>query len=363
MSAVPTARLAAAVALWLLASVVWYALVPHPAYFDRRYGITSFHDGTAHNPFARRALAPALIEAGMALLPDALRGRIDARLAPITSARGGRLEHGSVIAVSACLTIVSLVAFLALLAAGFAALGVGATPATWLATLAVPLLHVFTNFSVFAYDQLVLALFAAATLRLWRRGARDRGFDALVAVAALAKETAVLLPLAALAVDDAPLSRRLGRFAARAGVVAAIQAALAWSVADRPGELVEMHLADNLRVVSQLSSWLVFEPFEHTVAFPGGLPIARPVGLNLLVWLPLVALAVHGGRSEPRLARALLAMALPLVALQFSFGVFNEIRNFYELLPALLWLACAGALRRSAASRASASAANGAASG
>lgn len=211
--------------------------------------------------------------------------------------------------------------------------------------LCIPLLHVFTNFSVFAYDHLVLALFAGATLRLWQRGPADRGFDALLFVAAFAKETAILLPLAALATESR-LGRQAGvRFARRIAVVAVIQGVLIWSVADRPGEIVELHLRENWATATQLQSWLSTEGFDRTVAFPGGLPVHRPVGFHLGVWAPLFVLAFLGSRREPRLGRALLVMALPLAALQFSFGVFNEVRNFYEVLPALLWLAAAGGLR------------------
>ncbi len=337
-------RIAAALVLWSVAAVAFYGLVPHPAYFDARYGVTQFYDGAAANPFARRALAPALVRAGVAIVPRSVRAAIDARLAPITSSRGGRPEHGTVIAVSAALTIASIVAFLAVLTAGIRALGAGFGAAVLSSLLAVPILHVFTNFSVFVYDHFVLALFAATTLRLWRSGARDRAVDVWIAVTALAKETAILLPIAAFAVDDGPLRERAVRLARRGAIVVALQALLAWSVSDRPGALVEVHVRENLALAAHASSWFVFEPFDRTVLLPNGLPFGRPVGLNLLVWLPIAALGVVGARREPRLGRMLAVMAVPLVALQFAFGVFNEVRNFYELLPALLWLAAAGVL-------------------
>jgi hypothetical protein len=332
-------------ALWLVAALAFYALIPHPAYFDARYGVTQLYDGTAHNPFARRALAPALIRAGVALVPAPIRSRIDARVAPIARERGGRAEHGTVIAVSALLTVASMTVFFALLAQGLTALGVTMPAAAGASILVLPLLHVFTNFSVFAYDHLVLALFAAATLRLWLRGPADRGFDGLVLVAAFAKETALLLPLAALATEPRLGREGLWRFARRTAVVTLVQGALLWSVAGRPGEVVELHLRENLAIATQLSSWFATEAFEKTVFLPRGLAWPRPVGFHLGVWGPIVALAVVGAGRERSLGRATLAMALPLAALQFSFGVFNEVRNFYEVFPSLVWLSAAGMCR------------------
>jgi len=333
-----------AIALWLLAATAFYALVPHPAFFNPRYGVVRFYDHTARNPFARRVLAGELIRIGVAAIPGPIRAVIDERLLPVTQPRGGRPEHGTVIFVAAGLTVLSLAVFLGLLALGIRTLGVSPWLAVGLSLLGVPLLHVFTNFQVFAYDHLVLALFAAASLCLWRRGAGNGILDVLIAVAAVAKETAVLLTIAALAVDDGPITQRLGRFVRRVAIVALIQTGLVLMVSDRPGFPVEEHIRENWVLVTQWRNWFAFQPFESTVLFPGGLPFGRPVGFNLFVWVPLFALAMRGARREWRLARALVVMAIPLVPLQLMFGMFNEVRDLYELLPALLWLAVAGAM-------------------
>jgi hypothetical protein len=329
----------------LVLAVSSYAIVQRPGFFAPRYGVVEFMQGTAHNPFARRALAPWLVQASVALIPAPVQARIDAVVEARTRARPAtpRLAagYGTGLLVSVGWSILELAVFFHLVSR-LAALALGAWASLGFAAATALLWTAFGQYSVFIYDPLVMALWAGATLAVVRE--RPRVVDALVLACALTKETAIALPLAAWFV--APPRRRGRRFALRTAVVVLVQAALVFIFRHRAGDVVETHWSENLGLASRLELWFQFEPYETTVAFPRGLAIARPVGFNLLLWVPLVIVAAVGWRDAKRPVRwataTLVALALPL---QVTICMLHEIRDLYEVFPWLLWLIALGLAR------------------
>ena len=110
--------------------------------------------------------------------------------------------------------------------------------------------------------------------------------------------------------------------------------------------MLEPHWLDNLAEGARLQRWFQFQAFGPTVAFRGGISLVRPIGLNLLVWIPLLSLAAVGWKDASRPVRwATLVVTTLALPMQFAFCVMHEIRALYELLPWLLWLVALGLAR------------------
>ena len=188
----------------LLLALGSYALVPHPGFFSPRFGVVAFVQGRAQNPFARRVLALFFVKATVALTPEPLRNRIDALVEPrirprfAEELRNVKPGYGTALVASIFWSILALTAFFYLIGhLALTALG----PRGSLAFVAGTALlwTVFTDNtaggSMLMYDPFILALWAGVTLAVVRES--PIAIDVLVLAAALAKESAVALPLAA----------------------------------------------------------------------------------------------------------------------------------------------------------------------
>jgi hypothetical protein len=68
----PKLRLLLVSLIYLFFAALLFGTVWHHAIVAERCGIVQMVDGTAHNPFARRALIPTLTKIVHAILPEAL---------------------------------------------------------------------------------------------------------------------------------------------------------------------------------------------------------------------------------------------------------------------------------------------------
>jgi hypothetical protein len=277
-------------------------------------------EGTAHRPYARRALAPALVR-GLAVL--APRDGEEPNVVAVEPAkRRDRLRHATA-AYRAALVLLTLTLF------GFAValrylLGAFTDDRTAaLAALgAIALVPAFYAPVGYLYDLPHLALFTLALALLAHR--RFGLLLALLPLVALSKETAVLLPFLFALLErarlDSPRYRRL--LIVQIGTCVGIEALLRAAVASRPGSPAEWHLFDH-----NLPLLLGQLPAEEVES-------AGPA----LLFLALLGAAIVRRSAAPRFLRVALWMGTPLLALGLFFGYVEEVRQYMELYPVLVGL-------------------------
>ena len=163
--------------LYLVGGALATAAISHPGLVNERGGLISLVRGDAHNPHARRVLAPTLIRGIRGLLPPALRAAAERRGREMSSipatAYGGYAEtrraqtegYWDYVLAGVVLNVVCFSGFLfglrALLALLFRPPPFVADLFQLLALMAVP---VFGEFSTLAYDYPQLCLFTLGLL-------------------------------------------------------------------------------------------------------------------------------------------------------------------------------------------------------
>jgi len=301
-------------------------------YHRERVELGSMVYGSAHKPYAYRALMPGLVRvaavAGDAALARMGKTRADSPLAAfgarLLNDRGAPaevLQWSYEYAILFVLTVACLVGFGWLLRA----LTRQCYPevprfvsdiAPLLALAVIPL--VFFRQSNLVYDPMTLLLFTLGVHLIARRS--HLAFLLAFPLIALNKETALLLvPLVLLREAG-----RIGpaRLAALTVVPLASFAALrlwqAHALRDRPGGLVEWHLEYNLAAFGDPGFYLK----------------------TLGAVLPLAVLVGSGWARKPRFLRqGLVVTAIPLVASALFLGVLGEMRDYYEAYPFVFLLA------------------------
>ncbi len=314
-------------ALYLVAAIVLtFSFVRPPAGLgsNSRAPFGQMVDGTAHLPFANRALVPALVRAIDGAVSEEARARLDATLhdehvvVRTLDQVAPAWTRERLVQYLACLGILyaSLVGFLYALRY----LWTGAVKAPPFTGAMVPLLAVaalppfFDTYASYMYDFPALLLFTLGLGLLVRR--RFVPFLLLYAVGCLNKETTVLLTLvfALYFLVRNDLGRR--RFAlllvAQVAIFVGVKLGLALRFSDNPGGVVEFRL------------------FRNLVRLP-----RYPLG-SLYGGLALVAVFVWQWRRIPLFLRCAIVPLAPLIVLTFFLGYFDEIRDYYEALPALL---------------------------
>jgi len=284
-------------------------------------------NGTAPRPFVHRALVPTLVRLGAGALPAGWKQAIDAGIARHVSPRirqqkwpGG---HECEFALALALVVLSLLGFMLALRRLIREF-YRASP--WVSGLlpvvAVWLLPVFFSAGThFVYDFPALFLFTLLLLFMWRRS--WCWFYPVYVLALLNKETAVFVTLVFAFHFRSRLPRREfhAHLFSMFGLFFLIKSGLSLAFAGNPGPLLEWHLRDNL--------FALITPFS--------LGAASDFALVLL-------LTFHDFRQKPRFLRDALVIAVPLLALQVPFGVWGEIRVYYEVYPALFLLMAHSAL-------------------
>jgi hypothetical protein len=287
----------------------WRARVPDVIY------------GRAHRPFVRRALVPSVVRGLRSVLgPEAARGlrrvvsRPPLRLPRKMGILGWEDEFLLEYALAACLTFLCLLGFALALRALIAglfeapALSLMAPP---LAVLLLPPLF-FSKGTHYLYDFATLFIVTGALAVLVR--GRIVLFYVAVALGAWNKETILLLlPLFAVAEARRGWSRR--RVALELllllGLIAGIQLALAWTFARNPGGAFEFNLVKNLRLVRSATGFLSLLLLASAL----GVVLARPA------------------RKPAFIRWALLCLLPPLIVAYPLFGIWGEVRFFYEVFP------------------------------
>ncbi len=344
--------------LYLAAGLLAAAAVGHPNLVTERSGLIPTLRGEAYNPYARRALAPALVAAIRAAFPARLDEAVERRMRPLAGSLARRdnpapdearrwreMEgHWSVALAGALLNALCFAAFLfvvrALLALFFQPPEVLAGAFPLVSLFSIP---IFEEHGTFVYDYPQLFLF---TLGLYLVAARrDRAFFALLPFAVLNKETSLLLPIVYLVTRAGTTPVRL--LARHVGTQLALGLAVlgvtAYVCRHHVGELVEIHLRENLEEILRAGSWVRFGRVDACPLFPRGLDVPVPLGWNLPGLLGVGLVVAMGWRSAPTfLRRALPTVLLPLVALMLAFGMWSELRALREVLPIVLLLLYAG---------------------
>jgi hypothetical protein len=291
-------------------------------------------DGTAHQPFVYRQLAPMLSGLALQAAPEGVQGLLLAKIKPEESF--ARIRPPDDPRQRFRVLVVYGLAFAALIGALFVlrriALdsGLDPLPASIAPVALVLALPYFQTIGGYFYDSIELLFLSAAYLAALR--GKVFVLLALALPATLNKETFLffvptLYPL--LRVRLAPL---------RAGVVAlatlllagAVNVWLKWIYADVPGGVAEFHLLGNLGRYLDPATYL---GLEITYGVPG--PSGAFVGT-----LAVLALVVARGwpASPPALRRHLLLAATINLPLLLVFSATGELRNLSFLYVGLALL-------------------------
>lgn len=156
-------------------------------------------------------------------------------------------------------------------------------------------------------------------------------YHALLILAAVHKETMIVIPLAVLYLDfnNRPWRRFLPIIGLQMAGVLAIRAYLSLSVfAENPGGLTQFHFFDH---TLSANVWRMFAPE------------------GVLIAVLLLGVVLRDLSSKPRGCKALAIVVWPLVLLGSFLGYFDEIRQYSEAYPGLVCLAfptLASAFRR-----------------
>ncbi len=177
------------------------------------------------------------------------------------------------------------------------------------------------------YDFATVLLFAAGLLFIWRQ--QWWSYFAVFLLATLNKETSILLTLVWFVWNwravRLPLRDRSIRLALQLGAWLLIRGGLAYLFRNNPGTALEWHLERNFAHLINPASYLLFRPSARFI----------PRGLNI-VYLALLAWIVVRFRRVPKFVRIGLLPLLPLVVAAFCFGYIDELRDYYEVYPALM---------------------------
>jgi hypothetical protein len=319
---------------------------------DTRLDLGSLIDGTARRPYASRVLMPALVEAAVALSgrapstgPASLttKGALPWEAAAMAAGGRGAASHPLTRLGSRLLhemhappeayhyayeyAVFFALSFLCILGFGFLlrALtrlcypnnpGVLTDLGPVIGLAIIPL--VFFRYSNLVHDPTTLFVF---TLCLYLIVKRSRVWYLVVfPFAVLNKETAILLPIIFLLRESrfSPRRQLAGLMVVQLGVYGGVRLLLTHALKGQPGSLVEMHLRDNLALMRGLGV------YAKTLGAVG--PLAVPV--------------FYGWRRKPVfLRRGLIATAFPLASAAFFFGMFAELRGYYEAYPFVFLLA------------------------
>jgi len=332
MNDTSTRRRAAATVLlgvlyFLGAGWVMVVFTVYPGFNDHhRTLFADMVEGRAHRPFVYRTLVPSTIRLLSGAMPAPVRRGLADRLHRSKPARAlgwEKKDEIPALVVAFGVMTLCLVGFAFALRGAARVLYAFPDPFSGLFPLAVlAFLPAFFKYYNYLYDPGTLLTFAWAVWALAAR--RTRLFYVVFGLAALNKETAVLLVPVFLTHEWSRLSTR-GRVAHGAGLLAiygVIKLGLHRVFSGNPGGIAEFTL------------------LEHNVPLLG-----RP-GVLLymaLVLGPLFVLALGGWREKPPLLRqGLLFVFLGQLGLAVFLGYLDELRVFYESLVFLVLLALPG---------------------
>jgi hypothetical protein len=161
------------------------------------------------------------------------------------------------------------------------------------------------------------ALYTLCILLIWRE--KWRLYIAAFTLAVLNKETSILLiAIFVLAFRDRRCSLPFARLAVGQIVLyALITGTLRYVFANNPGQTVERQFVRNVRLLANPPDFYDF----------------------LLLLFLLAVLVARDWEIKPVLFRRMLMMLWPLLILTFFFGWIDELRDYYDVYPAVIALA------------------------
>jgi hypothetical protein len=278
--------------------------------------------GRANRPFVSRVLVPGLVRALQFVVPGGLRARLESEAEQLPLATlFAHLDHipANLAAefLTACLVMYGLllgflVTFRCLCGEVFDAPEGVRRAVPLFALCLLPSLFVYVSY---LYDFATLFLFTLGLLLLRRR--QWIGFLVVVAISCFNKETAILLTMLmwiACAGGRRPKWYRT-LLAVQLALFAVSRVILFLAFRENAGSNLEFHLIDhNLRLV---------RPYPPA---------------SVMAWVMVAALVAFDWRNKPRILRNSLWMLVPLSSLGFVFGYFDELRDYYEVFPAVVLL-------------------------
>ncbi len=321
----PSCRAAAyGAAVFAAVTLVWLMFLQHPGIngFPRAmYGDMIY--GHAQRPFVTRALLPITTCLVMTLIPQGLKNavihhaegptRLHALFHNLKWEPGYAPEYFIGIALMYAAFWGFYFSLRGLARQTYGTVGGFANFASLLGVVAVPTMFKYYSY---IYDPPALFLFTLGLLVLAR--AQWKLFLVVFALGCINKETTILLALvfALHYRDRMDRSLFLRLLFAQVLVFLAARGVFHYSYRNNPGLSLEWHFFDNLRLLK-----------PYTLA-------------TLLAWVGLGALVAHRWAEKPRFLRDAFWVLPPLVVLTFLFGLYDELRDYYEAYPAVVLLAC-----------------------
>ena len=307
--------------------------------------LTRMVDGTGHKPFVLRTLLPTTVRLILAVIPDSLENTLQDRLGDfelfaLTSAPDE--DHVSLYLVAYTLEWLALIGWLIVLRQGLIHFyGDRGLVTDMLPILAGMLLPCLYRHVAYDYDFPQLFLFTTGLLLLLRHS--WRAYYPILLLAALGKETALLLPIVHLLGRDSRLtgSSWMKHALAQLGIVGIVRVVLQFVVfADNPGTGVEVWFSRNVAFLSNTTlMWFWFNEVGHYSLFlPATCNVLFLLGLPLVVW---------EWSSKPTVLRRALWITPLLVVLTFIMGQVDEVRVYYPLVPIFFWLSAHTLLKMS----------------
>jgi len=177
-----------------------------------------------------------------------------------------------------------------------------------------------------------LFLFTTGLLLLMQRA--WRGYYIVLFLAAVGKETALLLPIIHLLGADARPTKStwLKHAVAQVAIVGVVRGIIQFVIfAGNPGVGVEIWFSRNVAFLGNTAlMWLWIGEIGHYSLFlPTGCNVLFLLGVPLLVW---------DWANKSRMLRRALWVAPFLAVLTLVMGQVDEVRVYYPLVPILFWL-------------------------
>ncbi len=305
----------------LIASCVLIMFVIFPGINDDKPSM--FGDmiyGKASKPFVYRALLPATVRVLSAPVPQTLRNTISNKIEDSISLNKlfKKLKWEKELAVE--YSFAMLIMFLSLWGFSIAVRYLFilfyntsswfADSVTVLALLGLPAMFQYTSF---IYDFPLLFLYTLGLIFLYKQDWKK--FLIIFLVGCINKETTILLTLVFYIFYKSGLKKELFNklLIAQIAIFILVKSLLYIIFKNNPGTFIEFHLIDhNLRLLTA---------YDLTLA-------AAVLGLILLVF--------YKWNEKPNFLKTSLWMFIPLVILTLFLGYLDELRDYYEVYPAVI---------------------------
>jgi len=295
--------------------IVFTLFVRYPGFDSNpNYFLHDAVTGQAHKPFVYRALVPGLVRILVQIIPESIHSTIFANIPGYQTAF---IKEFS--ALSFILMFFLSGFFLTLRELVKTYFSTSEIIVDWIALLGIMLLPVFFDYTNYIYDFATLMFFSLLLLLMAR--ARWKSFFLVYIFACLNKETTILITMIFFLYFWQQKDQRRLPFVLMTGlqllIFSVISLSIRWMFRNNPGATLEFHLFDH--------------NFE-TLSI-----IATPA--NLLTAIGLFILMAYAWQEKPLLLRISLIALPALVGSCFFFGYLDELRAYYEALPAMLLLA------------------------